>query len=451
MELKQHLRETGNLALPLIITQVGNVVTGIVDNIFLGHIGKTELAAGGMSNSIFVLLLVFSIGISYATTPLTSTAHINDNPEEKGALLKNSLYLNLGIGIILFLLLYLASPLLFYLGQSEDVTRMAIPFFNVLIFSIIPISLFFVMKQYTEGLSNTKMAMVISIGGNLLNIVLNYLLINGYCGLPKMGYMGSCWATFIARALMAIVFWILLFKHPYLKTIVPFFKKAKLSTQHIYSLFKIGIGSALQFTFEVAAFALSSLIIGWYGKEQMDAHFIAISLAAFTYMFNSGLSGAACIRISNYKAKKDITGLRLAGKAAFALALFITSLSAILFYLFNQTLPLLFNDDVEIIRITADLLIIAALFQLFDGTQVVAQGMLRGLEDVKIPTVITLFAYWVLALPLAYYWGKTLNLQVYGVWYALTLSLVVAAFGLFWRYKQLTKKTSRENARIEQV
>ncbi|MFL5753356.1 MAG: MATE family efflux transporter, partial [Bacteroidia bacterium] len=202
MLLKQHIRATTVLSLPLIVSQVGHIVTGMVDNIFLGTIGKTEQAAGILANNLFVLLLVFGIGISYATTPLTSSANMEQNSKEKGILLKNSIYLNFIVSIVLFLVLFFMSPLLAKMGQPEDVVQLAIPFFDVLIFSIIPVSLYFSCKQYAEGLSNTSMAMYISIAGNVLNIILNYLLIYGYCGLPKMGYMGSCWATFIARVFM---------------------------------------------------------------------------------------------------------------------------------------------------------------------------------------------------------------------------------------------------------
>ncbi len=438
MQLKQHARETAVLALPLIISQVGNVITGIVDNIFLGHIGKAEMAAGVLANTIFVLVLVFSIGISYAATPLVSNANINALHEEKAALLKNSLFMNICMSLLLFSVLYCASPLLHHLGQSADTIELAIPFFNVLIFSIIPISIYFTGKQYTEGLSNTKAAMVISVGGNLLNIALNYVLINGHFGLPQMGYMGSCWATFIARTCMALSFMLLIFKHPSFNYIVPYYKKAGVSLRHIRQLFTLGIGSALQFTFEVAAFALSGLIIGWFGKEQFDAHGIAMSLASFTYMLSSGLSGAACIRIANFKAGKDLANLKLAGKSAFIMSLTVMSACALFFLCFNRLLPSAFSSDKEISLLASQLLLIAGLFQLFDGTQVVAQGLLRGLEDVKIPTVITLIAYWVIALPLAYYLGYSINMKAQGVWYALTISLMVSAAGLYLRYRKLT-------------
>ncbi|MBL7893777.1 MAG: polysaccharide biosynthesis C-terminal domain-containing protein, partial [Bacteroidia bacterium] len=181
---RQHIKETILLSLPLIATQIGHVFTGMVDNYFLGQIGKTEQAAGISANGIFVLLLVFMIGMSYASTPLVSSAHVNDDVKEKASLFKNSMFLNTGVAIIAFIILFFMSPLMDYMQQPADVVELSKPFFNVLIFSMIPISFFFTCKQYTEGLSNTRAAMYISITGNLLNIVLNYALIYGKWGLP---------------------------------------------------------------------------------------------------------------------------------------------------------------------------------------------------------------------------------------------------------------------------
>ena len=186
-----HLKETIDLYIPLVLTQIGHIITGMVDNIFLGKLGNTEQAAGILSNNLYVILLVFSIGMSYVLTPAITDAHVNQNEKEKASLFKNSLFINMMVAVVLFVILFFSSPLLAYMQQPKDVVALAIPFFDVLIFSIIPVALFFVCKQYTEGLSNTKAAMYISIAGNLLNIILNYLLIYGHLGLPELGYMGS--------------------------------------------------------------------------------------------------------------------------------------------------------------------------------------------------------------------------------------------------------------------
>lgn len=437
---KQHIRESIALSLPLIATQIGHVFTGMVDNYFLGQIGKTEQAAGVSANGIFVLLLVFLIGMSYATTPLVSGANVNDDVKEKASLFKNSLYLNTSVSVIAFVILFFMSPLMDYLQQPPDVVDLSKPFFNVLIFSMIPVSFFFTCKQYTEGLSNTKAAMYISISGNFLNIVLNYALIYGKWGLPEMGYMGSAWATFIARCYMGATFMYYVFKNKHTREIVPFFKKAKVSLEAIRPIWKIGINSAMQFTFEVAAFVIALFMAGKFGKEAIDAHGIAITLASGTYMFASGLSSAATIRVSNFAAEKNKRETKRAGNIAVMLVLICMGFFAVVFASFSHVLPKIFTNDDQILKLSSSLLIIAAFFQLFDGLQVTSIGILRGVEDVKLPTYITLIGYWIIALPLAYFLGFTLKMEVIGIWLALSFSLVFVGVALYWRFWHLMRK-----------
>lgn len=437
---KQHIKETILLSLPLVATQIGYVFTGMADNYFLGGIGKTELAAGVSANGIFVLLLVFCIGMSYSATPLVSSAHVNGNLERKALLFKNSLFLNTAVATLAFIIMFFLSPLMDYMQQPADVVALSKPFFNVLVFSMIPVSLFFTCKQYAEGLSNTKAAMYISIIGNVLNIILNYVLIHGKAGFPEMGYMGSAWASFIARSFMGISFLWYIFYNPKTNDIKLFFRKVKVGGEALLSLWKIGINSGLQFTFEVAAFVIALFMAGKFGKEQIDAHGIAITLASFTYMFASGISSASTIRVSNFAAENNRAEVKKAGNMAVVLVLVCMGFFAIIFTMFNHALPKLFTDDKDILDLTSSLLLIAAVFQLFDGLQVTSIGMLRGMEDVKFPTYITLIGYWILALPLAYFLGFTLNLKVIGIWWALTFSLVFVGVILYWRFWKLMKK-----------
>jgi len=440
LQTTHHLREIIKLSVPLIISQVGHIVTGLVDSVFLGQIGKTEQAAGFLANNVFVLLLVFSIGMSYGLTPLTTQAQVNNNDKEQASLFKNSLLINLIVSIFLFGVLYIASPLLYYMQQPKDVVVLAIPFFQVLIFSIIPCSLFFTGKQFAEGRNNTIIAMVISIGGNLINILLNYILINGYFGFPEMGYMGSCWATFIARMIMGLGFLIVIYKTKPFESVKKFLNSTKINYSDVLRLIKIGFGSALQFTFEVAAFVCCALIIGKFGKEQIDAHGIALGIASFTYMFGSGISGASTILIGNYNAQNNFIELKKSIKTALLCVVIVTLLFAIVFISSNTLLPTFFSNDIYIIELSSSLLIIAGLFQLFDGLQVTQLGILRGLEDVKIPTIITLIGYWVICLPLAYLFGIYYNMKSQGVWYAILIGLAFVAFFLFYRIKIVLNK-----------
>ena len=434
-----HLKETISLSIPLILTQIGHIITGMVDNIFLGKLGKTEQAAGILSNNLYIILLVFSIGMSYVLTPAITEAHINQNEREKASLFKNSLFINMIVAVILFIILFFSSPLLAFMQQPEDVVALAIPFFDVLIFSIIPVALFFVCKQYTEGLSNTKAAMYISVIGNIINIILNYLLIYGYAGLPELGYMGSCWATFIARVFMGIGFLVFVFNHKTVNSFAKYYKEVKVNALHFWPLLKDGLASALQFTFEVAAFAIAGLLAGVFGKEQIDAHGIALSLAAFTYMFASGIGSATTIRVGNFYSSNNLDDVKLAIKTSYKSVIVTMGFMALLFICFNTFLPTIFSNDQEIILIASKLLLFAAFFQLFDGTQVVAIGALRGLDDYTYPTYIAFIGYWIIALPLCYLFAFTFNYKVYGVWLALSIGLGFVSIALYFRIKALLK------------
>lgn len=436
----RHFEETIVLAWPLVLTQVGQIITGMVDNIFLGQIGATEQAAGILSNNLYVLLLVFIIGVSYAATPLVTAAQQQQDLNKKASLFKNSLFLNFSVAVICFLVLFFSSDLLAYMKQPPEVVQLAVPFFNVIIFSMIPVSLYFTCKQYCEGLGNTRMALWIGLIGNLLNIILNYAFIYGKWAMPEMGYMGSAWASFWARLFMGLSFLILIFRSAFTKEIGSVYKSVKLNISDLRNLWRIGFNSALQFTFEVAAFVIAGLMAGSFGKEQIDAHGIALSLAAFTYMFGSGIASAATIRVGVFNAQGNWLEIRRATNAAIKLVMLIMGSAGILFALFNQYLPLAFSQETQIVSLAAELLLIAAMFQLFDGLQVTLIGALRGLEDVRVSTAVTLVGYWIIALPLAYFLAFSCQMETFGIWIGLLASLVFVALGLYWRFRYLVQK-----------
>jgi MATE family multidrug resistance protein len=442
---KFHVRETLSLAWPVVLTQVGHVLTSLVDIIFLGRLGKDELAAGVLSNTLYVLVLVFCIGMSYAVTPLVAEAKGEGKASRMAALFKNAMLLNFVVAIGCFIILSLLSPLMQYMQQPTEVVKKAIPFFEILIFSMIPVSFFFTGKQFCEGVSNTKIALLISISGNIINVILNYVLIWGKLGFPEMGYLGSAWASFISRVFMGVVFMLVLLKSNRIPEIKALFKTARVNKWDMSRLWKIGLNSALQFTFEVAAFAIAGIMCGTFSKEHLDGHGIALNLASFTYMFASGISSAATIRAAVYYSAKDWKGLRTAGNTAIALALTIMGLFGLLFMIFRKILPAFFTEDLAIIDIASDLLIIAALFQIFDGLQVTIIGLLRGIQDVKYPTYVTLIGYWLVALPLAAILAYNFQLASIGVWIALLVSLIFVGLALFLRYNWLMRKFANFN------
>lgn len=433
------------LAYPVVISQLGHIMVGVVDTAMVGQIGTIEQAAVALSNSLYTLVLVFGLGVSYGVTPLVAAADSSKNYKENASLLKNGIFINTILGILLFVLLFAISPILNLFNQKQEVVDLAIPFLNVMMLGMIPLCIFSGFKQFTEGLSFTRIAMLITIGSNLLNILLNYLMIFGYWGFPEMGLMGSCWASFISRVIMALAMFAYVYYNKHFKIywegfhfrIRDFFRIDKLLVKKILA---IGVPSGLQWVFEVGAFAFAVIMIGWISPDAQAAHQIALSIAASTYMMASGLSAAASVRVGNQLGLKSREGVRTAGFSAFAMVLIFMSLMAILFVLFQHYLPTLFSKETNVITIASSLIVIAAFFQLSDGVQVVGLGALRGVKDVKVPTIITLIAYWVIGLPMSYVFGFTMNLGVQGVWYGLSLGLTVAAVFLLWRFNYVSKR-----------
>lgn len=441
---KNVLKENLLLALPLIVAQIGHVVTGMVDNIFLGQIGLEEQDAGILSNNIFVLILVFAIGVSQGLTPIVSEAFVTGSFKRLPSLFKNALFINLIIGLALAVLLFFIPSGLHLLNQPKDVEELANPFMKVLALSMLPLSVFFTCKQFTEGLSNTRFSMIVSIVGNLLNIVLNYGLIYGKWGMPELGYMGSCWATFWARLFMALMFLGVILIDSKMGISLRNMFMTPIRKKFFWPAFKLGIGPAFQYVFEVAAFNIAGIMAGWIGKEALDAHGISLSMAAFSYMFGSGLSGSTSVLISNYKSSNEKQKLQEAFRSGFILVFLFMGSMGLLFLIFRNQLPIMFTDNVFVLTLSAELLIIAAIFQVFDGAQVIGLGVARGLGDVKIPTIITLISYWGIALPLSYLLAFKFKLQVHGIWIGLTVGLAASAIGLYWRTKYVLKKVISE-------
>lgn len=438
----KNYRATFLLAYPVILSQFGHIMVGVVDTAMVGQIGTIEQAAVALANSLYTLVLVFGLGVSYGVTPLVAAADSSKNYSENAALLKHSIIINTLLGIALFILLFSISPVLNLFDQKPEVVKHAIPFLNVMMLGMIPLCFFSGFKQFTEGLSYTGVAMVITIASNLLNILLNYLMIFGHWGFPKMGLMGSCWASFISRVVMAFTMFTYVYYNKHFKIYWENFNFKNVSKDLTKKILALGIPSGLQWVFEVGAFSFAVIMIGWISPQAQAAHQIALSIAATTYMMASGLSAATSVRVGNQLGLKSRAGIRAAGFSSFILVLIFMSITATCFILFKNILPALFNKDAEVIGIASSLLVIAAFFQLSDGIQVVGLGALRGVKDVKLPTLITLIAYWGIGLPLSYTFAFKFNLGVQGIWYGLSSGLIFASILLFIRFNYISKRVA---------
>lgn len=442
---KPHYQTNLKLAIPIVISQLGHTLVHTADSVIVGHFaGTIPLAAVALVNSIFMVIMVIGIGVSYGLTPLIAQQSGRKNFKECGKLLANSLLINTILGVLLYAFIHYGSLLIIdNLDQTPEVVRESKPYLALLSLSIIPLMIFMTFKQFAEGLGFTKQAMMISLWGNVLNICLGVIFVKGLFGINPMGVSGVGWSTLTDRSVMAIVMAIYIMRSKHFRAYLKSFTISSIDRIRSLSILKIGAPVAMQYTFEVSAFSAAAIFIGTIGAVEQAAHQVAINMVSMTYMMASGISAAATIKTGNNFGMKDFLNLRLSAISNYHIVIVFMSVTALIFAGFSQILPWIYTSDQAVISIAAQLLIIAGIFQLFDGTQVVGLGILRGIGDVNIPTLITFVAYWIIGLPVGYYLGISLGLGANGVWYGLTLGLLVSAGLLFIRFHFFSKKLVR--------
>jgi multidrug resistance protein, MATE family len=443
---KSHIRENLKLAIPVMLSNLGHVLMGFTDNIMVGHVNSTSLAGAGLALVVFNVLLLFGIGVSYAITPLVAEAHGKKDDQAIIAVVRHGFVINLIKGVFIATLVFFGKNLLYKINQPPEVVALSIPFLSIITFSLIPVMLFQTLKQFAEGLSMTKVALIIMIGANVVNLALNYILVFGHFGFHAMGLTGSAWATFFSRIFMAVAIGAYVYYHPAFKKFRPVFDVAGYSKRIFSKMLHLGIPSGVQFIFEAAAFDFSLVMMGWLGAQTLAAHQIAINLATISYMTTAGLASAATIRVGYYLGSRDFRNMRMAAWSLLMLAMVVMCAWAILFIAGKNWLPEIYVSDISVIPIAASLLVIAGFFQLADGTQVVCAAALRGMQDVKVPSVFILIAYWVIGLPLGYYLAFKLDMKGQGIWWGLFIGLVVTAIALFFRLRRKITEVEKNYA-----
>jgi len=438
---KPYYKSNLNLAIPVVISQLGHTLVHTADSIIVGqYAGTVALAAVSLVNSVFMVVMMIGIGISYGLTPLIAQENGKKNYPECGKLLLNSLFINVLFGISLYIVMYFGSVYaLDHLHQQPEVVAQAKPYLALLSISIIPLMVFLSFKQFAEGLGFTKQAMIITILGNIINVIIGITLVKGLFGIPPFGITGVGYSTLIDRCLMAVVMYIYVVKSHHFKLYISEFFAFQLNRFRIKRILKLGAPTAMQYAFEVSAFSGAAIMIGTLGAVEQAAHQVALNLASTTYMMASGIAAAATIKIGNSYGAKNFNKLRLSAISSYHIVLVFMGIMALLFVLLNQYLPRVFSKDILVINIAASLLLIAAVFQLFDGAQVVGLGILRGMGDVNIPTFITFLSYWILGLPVGYWLGIELKMGVYGVWIGLSSGLLATSILLYYRFNTISK------------
>ncbi|GMN08493.1 MATE family efflux transporter [Croceitalea sp. MTPC5] len=450
--MKQYTKEFSynlKLAYPVILGMLGHTFVAFADNIMVGQLGTAELAAVSLGNSFVFIAMSLGIGFSTAITPLVAEADGSGNEADGKSALKHGLVLCTFLGLSLFVIILLCKPLMYAMKQPDEVVRLAIPYLELVAFSLVPLIIFQAFKQFSEGLSQTKYPMYATIIANIVNVVLNYLLIFGSFGFPKLGIVGAAIGTLAARFIMVFYIWFLLKRKEKFQTYVTGFNFKKIERKVIRKIVGLGFPSALQMFFEVAIFTAAIWLSGVLGKNAQAANQIALNLSSMTFMVGMGLSVAAMVRVGNQKGLQDFKELRRIAQSIFFLTLLLEVVFAALFLLGRHWLPTIYLDvdditnqldNTEVIIMASQLLLVAAIFQISDGIQVVVLGALRGLQDVKIPTLITFIAYWLIGFPVSYFLGLFTEFKSTGIWIGLLLGLTASAVMLYIRFNYLTKK-----------
>ncbi|MFM6959861.1 MAG: MATE family efflux transporter [Schleiferiaceae bacterium] len=427
-------RQNAPLALPVVAGQVGHIAASVADSVMVGRLGTVPLAAVSLANSILSVPLVFGIGMAYGLTPLVAHAHGQRRSAKGQQLFKNALAVNLAAALLMTLMAFALAWGAEQTGQDPRVLEAYRPYFLVVSLSYIPFMLFMAGKQYLEGMGETQIPMRLSLIGNSLNVVLNALLIYGWLGFPEWGMTGAGIATLIARLYMAAgMYWFLVRKG---RINAEVWTAARVTVHRVWALLKLGVPTGFQYIFEVSAFAISAWIIGTYGATALAAHQVAISLASISYMAATGLGAAATIRIGQYLGQRDHRAAREAATSLFGLTVLFMTFTGLLFLVGRNVFPFLYTDSAEVAQLAGQLLVVAALFQISDGMQATALGALRGIQDVKMPTLFTFIAYYVFALPLEWVIGTYFDGGAVGVWIALAVGLTVAAGAMTVRFYQ---------------
>ncbi len=439
MSLAHESRITLKLAFPLMIGQLSQMLLGVADTLMVGDLGVTELAALTFANALFYVPFVFGIGLLTGISVSTSNARGANDAVAARASCRHGLYVATALGVLLLALSWWISMNLEMFGQAPQVTARTPMFFRILMASMIPALASVALKNHADALNRPWPPFWIFLSGVVLNIGLNWMLIYGEFGAPKLGLEGAAWATLISRCVILIAMIIWLLRAHGLREWVPYHWFRKPEFPALGKLLSVGLPASIQMLFEVSAFSLAGLLMGHIGQVAMASHQIAITLAGTAFMIPLGLSMALTVRIGEAWGAQEIPRLRPIMLSGWMLAAVYSLLAATVFFVFGKQLAAIFIADPAVITLTASLLLVVGLFQLFDSLQVVSSAMLRGMHDARVPALMGFTSYWLVGLPVGAALAFKTSVGAVGVWWGLAIGLFVAALTLmprlWWKVK----------------
>ena len=427
---REHYSATLKLALPIVISQLGHIFVQFADNVMVGQFGGDNplpLAAVAFGVSTSFLFFVTGQGLTLGLTPLIGELYAQGDRLRSASYLKHAILLFSLLGA-LFVALQLASqPLLYRMGQPVEVVDAAMPYFRMMACSIFPVMLFSAFKNFLDGVGNTVVPMVIMMFCNILNIGLNWIFIYGKFGMPEMGVEGAGLATLISRTLMPLLgigYFVLRSRYRSYTSLMP---SVKFGMADNLSLLKMGAPIAMQIFLESAAFVITGVMMGWFDAIAISSNQIAMTLGNAAFMIVVAVGTAVTIRVSHCYGARDVERMSLTSKASIHLVLLWDSFAALIFVLFNHLIPQLFTTNAEVIELASQMLLMVALYQIFDALQCAGVGIMRGIQDVKIISWISFLAYILLNIPIGYLCGFVLDMGPCGLFLGYLFGLGSAA------------------------
>ncbi len=445
LDKKSVYLEILNLSWPIILSQIGNIAFGFSNMVMVGRVSPTAMAAVSLANSIYILFLVIGMGTLAATAPMIASSKAARNNSECGEILRTGIELSFIISIIISIIMFVIGENIHLLNISSantEVVELVRVYLRVVIVSTIPYMLFLAVKQFGDGLSITKPAMIVTFVGVIFNIVLNYILMYGKFSFPELGIKGLAISTLTTRTLMALAIIVYIFNHKSFREYLPPLISKFNTWPVLLKIVKVGFPGGLQLFFEVGAFTVAGFFaLKLDGENYIAAHSIAHTLSAITYMLAMGISIAGSILVGQSFGDGNKAKIISTGKSVIVSGIIFMAFWAFVFFVFGENLTNIFIDpkhpNPELVELSKWVLIIVGIYQLFDGLQVIGLGILRGIEDVNKPTIITLIAYWLIALPFSYFLGIYMEYKLIGIWIGLMIGLIVSALLLNIRFFRL--------------
>lgn len=443
MYLKQFKRHYGpliTLGVPIVIGQLGMILVSLADTMMVGNYGTPELGASGFVNNMMNLAIAFATGYSYGLTPIVGNLFGKGDAPGIGRSLKNSLLTNSLMAMLLMAAMGVLYINIGRLGQPEELIPLIRPYYLILLVSLFFVLIFNAFKQFADGITDTRTPMWILLGGNVFNIIGNWILIYGKLGAPELGLLGAGIATLVSRILMVIVFAAIFFYTDRYRIYREGFAQSGINREDFIRLNRLGLPVGLQMGMETASFNIATIMVGWLGTAALAAHQVMVTVGQLGFMMYYGMAAAIAVRVSVFKGQNDIVSVRRSAGAGFQLILIMATVVSVVIFCFRNHIGGLFTDSAEVASLVSALTIPWVIYQFGDGLQCAYSNALRGIADVKPVMLYAFIAYILISLPSGYFFGFIMDWGITGIWLSFPLGLTSAGLMFYFRFRSKTNR-----------